>query len=179
MYPLELGIKDTAERNTSASYLDLLLTIERDGQLHSSIFDKHKELNFHMTKYSFLSIIFQSFPAYGVFISHRLRYAVQQNTPEIVIQEVLWSIQEFQLNEIFSLARMLNAILKVDQVQWLPNRSGLNLHHFVSLIPNLTFIKLQEVSAYVSRKPRRAVAQGVEHSPCDRPASYPEEIHLR
>ena len=34
MYPPELEIKDTTESNTSASYLDLLLSIGRDGQLH-------------------------------------------------------------------------------------------------------------------------------------------------
>ena len=33
MYPAELEIKDTTESNTSASYLDLLLSIESDGQL--------------------------------------------------------------------------------------------------------------------------------------------------
>ena len=36
MYPPELEIKDTTESNTSASYLDLLLSIGRDGQLHTS-----------------------------------------------------------------------------------------------------------------------------------------------
>ena len=34
MYPVELEIKDTTESNTSASYLDLFLSIGRDGQLH-------------------------------------------------------------------------------------------------------------------------------------------------
>ena len=33
MYLAELEIKDTTESNTSASYLDLLLSIESDGQL--------------------------------------------------------------------------------------------------------------------------------------------------
>ena len=32
MDPPELEIKDTTENNTSASYLDLLLSIGRDGQ---------------------------------------------------------------------------------------------------------------------------------------------------
>ena len=36
MYPAELEIKDTTENTTSASYLDLLLSIGRDGQLHTS-----------------------------------------------------------------------------------------------------------------------------------------------
>ena len=40
MYPVELEIKDTTESNTSASYLDLLLSIGRDSQLHTSIYGK-------------------------------------------------------------------------------------------------------------------------------------------
>ena len=40
MYPAELEIKDTTESTTSASYLYLLLSIGRDGQLHTSIYDK-------------------------------------------------------------------------------------------------------------------------------------------
>ena len=36
MFPHELEIKGTTESNTSASYLDLLLSIGRDGQLHTS-----------------------------------------------------------------------------------------------------------------------------------------------
>ena len=35
MYPTELEIKDTTESPTSAYYLDLLLSIGRDGQLHT------------------------------------------------------------------------------------------------------------------------------------------------
>ena len=35
MYPVELEMKDTTESNTSASYLDLLLSIGRDGQLRT------------------------------------------------------------------------------------------------------------------------------------------------
>ena len=46
MYPAELEIKDTTESTTSASYLDLLLSIGRDGQLHTSIYDKRYDFNF-------------------------------------------------------------------------------------------------------------------------------------
>ena len=48
MYPVELEIKDATESNTSASYLDFLLSIGRDGgQLHTNMsydnytYDKH------------------------------------------------------------------------------------------------------------------------------------------
>ena len=58
----ELEIKDTTESNTSASYLDLLLSIGRD------------DFNFHMTNFPFLSSNIPSSPAYGVFIStHPIR----------------------------------------------------------------------------------------------------------
>ena len=39
MYPVELDINDKTESNSSASYLDLLLWIGLDGQLHTSIYD--------------------------------------------------------------------------------------------------------------------------------------------
>ena len=75
MYPVELEIKDTTESNTSASYLDLLLSIGRDGQLNTSIYDKRDDFNFHITNFPFLSSNIPTSPAYGVFISQLIRYA--------------------------------------------------------------------------------------------------------
>ena len=67
-------IKDTTESNTSASYLDLLLSIESDGQLRTSLYDKRDDFNFHITNFPFLSSNIPSSPAYGVFISQLIRY---------------------------------------------------------------------------------------------------------
>ena len=75
MYPVELEIKDTTESNTSASYLDLLLSIGRDGQLHTSIYDKRDDFNFHIINFPFLSSNIPTSPVYGVFISQLIRYA--------------------------------------------------------------------------------------------------------
>ena len=75
MYPAELEINDTTESNTSASYLDLLLSIESDGQLRTSLYDKRDDFNFHITNFPFLSSNIPSSPAYGVFISQLIRYA--------------------------------------------------------------------------------------------------------
>ena len=66
---------DTTESNTSVSYLDLLLSIGRDGQLHSSIYDKRDEFNFHITNFPFLSSNIPTSPSYGVFISQLIWYA--------------------------------------------------------------------------------------------------------
>ena len=66
---------NTTESTTSASYLDLLLSIGRDGQLHTSTYDKRDDFNFHITNFPFLSSNIPSSPAYGVFISQLIRYA--------------------------------------------------------------------------------------------------------
>ena len=75
MYPVELEIKDTTESNTSAFYLDLLLSIGRKCQFHTSIYDKRDDFNFHITNFPFMSSNIPTSPAYGVFISQLIRYA--------------------------------------------------------------------------------------------------------
>ena len=47
MYHVELEIRDTTESITSASYLDSLLSVGRDGQLYTSIYDKQVDFNPH------------------------------------------------------------------------------------------------------------------------------------
>ena len=75
MYPVELKIKDTTESNTSASYLDLPLSIGRDGPLHTSIYDKRDDFDFHITNFPSLSSNIPTSPAYGVFILQLIRNA--------------------------------------------------------------------------------------------------------
>ena len=71
----ELEIKYKTERNTSTSYLDLLLPIGRDYQLHTYLNEKRDDFDFHITNFPFLSSNIPSSPAYGVFISQLIRYA--------------------------------------------------------------------------------------------------------
>ena len=85
MYPPELEIKDTTESNTSAFYLDLLLSIGRDVQLHTSLYDKRDDFNFHITNIPFLCSNIPSSPAYGVFISQLIRYARASSSYECFI----------------------------------------------------------------------------------------------
>ena len=54
MYPPELEIKDMTESNTS-SFLDLLLSIVRDGQFLTSLYDKRDDFKFHITIFPFLN----------------------------------------------------------------------------------------------------------------------------
>ena len=129
-----------------ASYLDLLLSIGRDGQLHTSIYDKRDDFNFHITKFPFLSSNIPSLPAYGLFISQLIRYSRACSSYDFFIlrarrlsskllkqgylaERLKSSFRKFygrygdliQQYEV-SLSRMLNDILILDQ-QWLPNQS--------------------------------------------------------
>ena len=67
MYPPELEIKHTTESNNFAFFLDLLLSMGRDGQLHTSLYDKRDDFNFHITHFPFLSSNIPPSPAHGVF----------------------------------------------------------------------------------------------------------------
>ena len=147
MYPSELEIKDTTESINSAFYLNLLLSIGRDGQLHTSIYDKRDDFNFHVTNVSFLSSNIPSSSAYGVF-SHGLYdtsglvprmnvlfwgpgdFPASYSNEGYVLERLESSFRKFygrfgdliQQYEV-SLSRMLNDILIFDQLQWLPNQS--------------------------------------------------------
>ena len=155
MYPPELEIKDTTESNTSASYSDLLLSIGRDGQLHTFLYDKRDDFNFHITNFPFLSSNILSLPAYGVFISQLIRYARASSSYECFIlravrlsnkllgqgyvkERLRSSIRKFygRYVDLFKqyevpLSRMLHDILDDDHLQWHP----LLIRHYTNFWP--------------------------------------------
>ena len=142
MYPVELEIKNTTRQ--WASYLDLLLSIGRDGQLHTSIYDKRDDFNFHTTNFPFLSSNIPTSPAYGVFISQLIWYARACSSYGFFILRALRLsnklLQQGYVNELLksslrkfygrygdlikqyevSLSQMLNDILWPDYIQWQP-----------------------------------------------------------
>ena len=69
MYPAELEIKDKTESQTSASYLDILLSIGRDGLLLTPLYDKSDDFNFHIIYFPFMSSNIYSSQALDVFIT--------------------------------------------------------------------------------------------------------------
>ena len=71
MYSAELEIKDTTEQHICV-YLDLLLSIGRNDQLQTSLYDKRDDFYFHITHLSFLIAIFdlhQSMALFWMFYS--------------------------------------------------------------------------------------------------------------
>ena len=70
-------------------YLNLLLSIGRDGQLHTTLYDKRDDFNFCIKNFPFLSSNIPSSPAYGVFISQLIRYAMASSSYECFIMRAL------------------------------------------------------------------------------------------
>ena len=128
-------------------HVDVLLSIVRDGQLHTSIYDKRDDFNFHITNFPFLRSNIPSSAAYGVFISQLIRYARVCSSYECFIMRAAWRLSSKLLKQGYlaerlkssfrkfygrygdliqqyevSLSRMLNDILILDQ-QWFPDQS--------------------------------------------------------
>ena len=75
IYPDELEIKDTTESGRSASYLDILLNIDSDGRLTTTLYDKRDDFDFAIVNFPFLCSNVPLSPAYGVYVSQLIRYA--------------------------------------------------------------------------------------------------------
>ena len=75
MYPPELEIKYTTESNTSTPTWIYSCQSEGTVNIHTSLYDKRDEFDFHITNFPFLSSNIPSSLAYGVFISQLIRYA--------------------------------------------------------------------------------------------------------
>ena len=148
MYPPALEIKDTMESNTSASYLDLLLSIGRDGQLHTSLNGKRDDFHFHITNFPFLSSNIPSSPADGV-LSHnssdtqglaplmnvlfwgRCYFSIKLLEHGYVKERLRSSLRKFynRYGDLIKqyeipLSRMLHDILEDDNLQWHPPLIG-------------------------------------------------------
>ena len=75
IYPDELEIKDTTESDRCASYLDILLNIDSDGRLTTTLYYKRDDFDFAIVNFPFLCSNVPLSPAYGVYVSQLIRYA--------------------------------------------------------------------------------------------------------
>jgi hypothetical protein len=65
----------TKESDKSASSLDILLNIDVNGRLTTSLYDKRHDFDFAIVIFPFLCSSIPLSPAYGVYISQMIRYA--------------------------------------------------------------------------------------------------------
>ena len=73
IYPDELAIKDTTESDRCASYLNILLNIDSDGRLTTTLYDKRDDFDFAIVNFPFLC---SNVPlSLYVYVSQLIRYA--------------------------------------------------------------------------------------------------------
>jgi hypothetical protein len=68
IYLDELKIKDATESDKSSSYLDILLNIDSNGRLTTSLYDKRNDFDFAIVNFPFLCSNIPLSPAYGMYI---------------------------------------------------------------------------------------------------------------
>ena len=76
IYPKELTISKTTESTSVASYLDLLFTRDKSNNITTKLYDKRDAFGFHIVNFPFISSNIASAPAYGVYASQLIRYAI-------------------------------------------------------------------------------------------------------
>ena len=75
IYPNELPVRNTADTTNSASYLDLLLEIDKGGRLKTKLYDKRDDYTFPIVNIPFIGCNIPGSPAYGVYISQLILYS--------------------------------------------------------------------------------------------------------
>ena len=76
IYPKELTISETTEFHSVASYLDLLFTRDENNNITTELCDRRDAFGFHIVNLPFMSSNIPSAPAYGVYASQLIRYAI-------------------------------------------------------------------------------------------------------
>ena len=74
--PKELTISETTESTSVASYLDLLFIRDKSNNITTKLYDKCDAFGFHIVNFPFMSSNIPSAPAYGVYASQLIRYAL-------------------------------------------------------------------------------------------------------
>ena len=69
------AFKETTESVSSASYLDIFLEFDSNGDLSTRLYDKRDDFNFTIINFPHLDSNIPLSPAYGVYISQLIRYA--------------------------------------------------------------------------------------------------------
>jgi hypothetical protein len=75
IYSIEPEIKKTTESDISTSYLNLSHSIDSNGKLTTTLYEKRDDLNFAINNFPFLISNVPFSPAYGVYISQLIQYA--------------------------------------------------------------------------------------------------------
>ena len=109
IYPIELEIKDTTDTDRYASYLDLHIEIDSEGRLGTKLYDKRDDFNFSIMNFPFICSNIPAAPAYGVYISHMIRYSRTCGSYQDFLDRVLLLTRKL-LNQGFLLVKLKSSL---------------------------------------------------------------------
>ena len=130
---ITLSLRSKTQSNTSAPYLDLLLSIESDGQLRTSLYDKRDDFNFYITNFPFLSSNIPSSLAYSLFIAQLIRYARACSSYKCFILRAA-RLSSKLLGQGYIMERLKSSLRK-----FYGRYGDLIKHYEVSPLPNVTW----------------------------------------
>jgi hypothetical protein len=109
IYPIELELKDTTDTDRYASYLDLHIEIDSEGRLGTKLYDKRDDFNFSIMNFPFICSNIPAAPAYGVYISHMIRYSRTCGSYQDFLDRVLLLTRKL-LNQGFLLVKLKSSL---------------------------------------------------------------------
>ena len=75
IYPSQPTVEKANTSDDLANYLDLTFITGSNNRLHTKLYDKRYDFDFHIDNFPFLSSNIPSSPSYGVYVSELIRYA--------------------------------------------------------------------------------------------------------
>jgi hypothetical protein len=112
IYHIELDINDTTDTDRSASYLDLHLKIHSEGRLRAKLHKTIDDFNFApIVNFPFICSNIPAAPAYGVCISHLIRYSRACGSYNDFLDKVLL-LRRKLLNQGFLLVKLKSSLRK-------------------------------------------------------------------
>ena len=75
IYPSQLTVEKANTSDDLANYQDLTFIIRSSSQLHTKLYGRRDDFDFHIVNFPFLSSNILSGPSYVVYISQLIRYA--------------------------------------------------------------------------------------------------------
>ena len=95
----------------SASYLDLHLEIDSERRLRTKLYDKRDDFNFIIVNLPFICSNIPAAPAYGVYISHLIRYSRACGSYQDFVDRGLLLTKKL-LNQGFLLVKLKSSLRK-------------------------------------------------------------------
>ena len=140
------------------------MSIGRDGQLRTTLYDKSDDFNFHITNFPFLSSNIPSLPAYGVFITQLMACSsyecfilravrLSSKLLDRDMSENIWNRSSGSSKVVMGISSnimkspspkcyMTFCDIGQDQVDTVIPSTDQTLHQFVHLLPNWTLLPI-------------------------------------